>query len=152
MNRGVGFWFWTLICVVGGVLFMSALVTENSYSGSSIELTANSNWEITIEAEEASLEAASSSYFALSRSSGGNVAGERSPKPLGWDTPEYFTASAENVQGHWIVEDGTTITLAISGEELTVHAVMKSEQVIAMRILIGIVAFLVWVVILAVNS
>lgn len=143
-----GFWIWTLFCValIAGLAYLVS--GDTVYTGKNITMSSNDARQLTINGT-ATVEAASSSFFVFKKTSGETLVGTLTPKPLGWESDEYYLAGPTQIQsGTWIIEKGEGITIHLTSQEsLTVkEALQPTEQGIVILLLFVLIA-IIWLVI-----
>lgn len=141
------FWLWTAFCLgVAGVLAVS-LIRDSNYTGTDITFSTNRDQLVGIDAKAAvTIEAASDRFFAF-RNGAETVIGVLTPKPLGWDGREYYTAGPVEIKnGTWIVETGRSITIRLnSSESMAVREAVQGADKLALAFVSIALAGLLWV-------
>lgn len=140
------FWIWTGFCIVGAGLLIWLSTININHSGSIITLTTNDSYQLTINAESVTIEAASSNFFVLRQPRGEIIVGTLTEKPLGWYSDEYYKSEPAKIQGGvWIVEKGKDITIHITSmDSVTVQKSLKVETKLSYGLVVVGVAFIIW--------
>lgn len=140
-----GFIIWTVICVIGAVLFVWIPTREETYVGSNLTFIVGDTKTMNINTPQVKMEAADDGYFAL-RNGSDTLVGKPMPKPLGWGQDAYFTAELDQAPGGlWQIEKGSGVTIHLVSEStMTVVIVMNSGAKSSLIFLIVLAAFCIW--------
>lgn len=113
----IAFLIWTLI-VAGSYIGLLRL-TDNvtSHSGAEVTFSMTEGFELTT-AIPSRIELASPSFFVLRNLKTSEViTGVPTPRPLGWDYEEYYTADQELKPGTWEMQTGGDVTIRITAPD-----------------------------------
>ncbi len=148
MKRLVMLFVWTLFCSTVTSFIIAANLGRTVHIGTDIVLTTSEGNQLAINAESATIEADSGEFFYLTQPvSGDKITGLPAIKPfLGYKRPLYFKAdSAIREGGVWIVEDGSDVTIHITGPtDITVQEDIVPSRRNAVNIAWTIMGALIW--------
>lgn len=141
----LGFVLWTVFCLIVAAGLAWKFQADNIYSGKNDLFRAGDTNELSIDGP-VSLEAASSSFFAIRQINGEKtIVGVLTKAPLGWSGTEYFKSEPILVQGDWTVEKGSNITFHVtSSESVTVIQKLKPNVKAFTFLLTVIASVAVW--------
>ena len=146
--KKIAFWIWTALCIAGAITIITLSNRDVIKTGEDIVLTISDTSVLVIN-KEATLEAASPDFFVLRKLTGEVINGIPTEIPLGWKSEAYYKTEPMTVQGEWLVEKGSNITIQISAEEsMSVRVALKENSKVWGAFLMSFLAFLIWLLVL----
>jgi len=135
------FWIWTIFLVVLYVLVGFLVSRDKAISGTNLEFNTIRN--IDIDADKVTIEAAGSSFFVLRKETGESITAIPAPRPLGWESINYFVAGPEEIPGgEWILVTGSPSIKITSDTVVMVTLLTNAPAVWFMLFLLSMVIWM----------